>query len=196
MNFDDIKSVWDSQELSDTKLDHDLLWKQVHERDRSFSRLVNVTEIVMILVLLFNTAMFMRDPLLQGHDRVLIVPGLACLVAAGFVLKRRKDRKCREVNYDNSLLGLIEKSIAAIESRCSLMRNFLWWFACPMCLGLAIGLFIVDESKRYLLYGVFIPAFFVCMGLAYWQIRREIRTTLLPEKQRLEELQAKLTAAE
>ena len=192
MSFDDLQAIWNSQQLSDSSLDHDALLKTIKDRYYSFRRVANVTEIVMTLTLLFVAAMFLRDPLLQGHDRVLILPGIACLIAASFVWKRRMDRRKREINYDESLLGLIEKSIDGIDDRIARMGGFLWWFVFPNVVGLCIALFIVDDTKRYLLYSIFIPAFCACMVLAYWQIRREIRTTLLPERERLDELRTQL----
>ena len=110
-----------------------------------------------------------------------------CSLCSG-LSRRRK----REIRYDASLLGIVEQSIDAIDYQMRRLRSFLWWFAGPTSLGLIIGLFIVDDSKRFLFYTIFIPAFFVCMGLAYWQIRREIRTKLTPEKTRLEELRNRL----
>ena len=122
----------------------------------------------------------------------MLVPGIASLLAAMFVWTGRIARKKREMRYDASLLGIVEQSIDAVNYQMERMRNFLWWFAGPTSLGLAIGLFIVDDSKRYLFYTIFIPGFAVCMGLAYSQIRREIRSKLLPERTRLEDLRTNL----
>jgi hypothetical protein len=192
MGFDELQSIWDSQKLPDGSFDQPGLLNTIRDRDRQFNRMVNVTDFLMTATLLFVACMLMRDPLLEGHDRVLLIPGIACLIGAGFVWKMRMDRKKREVNFDNSLLGLIEKSIDAIDSRISLMKKFLWWFAVPNCLGLVIALFIIDVSKLYLLCFVFIPAFVVAMAVAFGSIRHEIRTALHPERKRLEELKIKL----
>jgi hypothetical protein len=192
MSFEEIQSIWNSQQPLDGTFDRDALTKWIKAKNRTFTRIVGVTEIVMTLTLLFVAAMFMRDPLLQGHDRILIVAGIASLLAAIFVWTGRIARKKREIRYDTSLLGIVERSIDAIEYQMGRMRNFLWWFGGPTSLGLLIGLFIVDESKRYLFYTIFIPAFCLCMVLAYWQIGREIRTKLIPEKSRLEHLRNKL----
>ena len=192
MSFEKLQSIWDSQQLPDGSLDEEALLKTMQNRDRSFSRVVSITEIVMTAVMLFVTAMFFRDPLLQGHDRVLMIPGVACLIAAALVWKTRLDRRKREMNYQNSLLGLIEKSIDGIGERVSKMKCLVWWFGCPMRLGLVIALFIVDDAKRHLFYYIFIPAFLACMALTYWQVHREIRILLLPEKKQLEELRSQL----
>ncbi|QDV42326.1 hypothetical protein Enr13x_21710 [Stieleria neptunia] len=113
-----------------------------------------------------------------------------------FVWTGRNARKKREMRFDASLLGIVQQSIDAVIYQMGRIRNFLWWFAGPTSLGLAIGLFIVEDSKRYSFYTIFIPAFVVFMGLAYWQIRREIRTNLRPEKSRLEELRNRLINVE
>lgn len=196
MSFDEVQSIWNLQQMPDGPFDRDGVLLAVVDRDRKFNRIVTITDVVMMATLLFMAAMFLRDPLLQGHDLVLIVPAIACVVAACFVWSWRRNRKRRAPQFDDSLLGVISKSADAIEDRIALMRKFLWWFACPNALGLFIALFIIDESKRHLLYLIFIPAFVTCMGLTYWQIRREIRLKLLPEISRLEALRSQLTKAE
>ena len=196
MSFDEIKSIWDSQQPLDDSVNTDALRTSIKAKNRRFTWIVGATEVAMTLTLLFVAAMFMRDPLLQGHDRILLVPGIASLLAALFVWTGRIARKKREMRYDDSLLGIVEQSIGAVNYQMMRMRNFLWWFTGPTGLGLAIGLFIVDDSNRYLFYTIFIPAFVVCMGLAHWQIGREIRTDLIPEKSRLEELRNKLSNVE
>ncbi len=196
MSFDDIQSIWDSQPLPEGPIDKDGLLQTVVDRDRAFSRISTITDMLMTGTLLFVAAMFLRDPLIQGHDRVLILPGLTCLCAAGFIWKWRIDRQRRQIGFDDSLIGWIDKSIDGLDDRITQMRNFLWWFACPHAFGLGIALVIVDESKRYLLYTVFVPAFLICIGLTYWQIRREIRLKLRPAKERLESLRARLDNGE
>ncbi len=192
MSFDEIQSIWESQESLDGAIDKDALTQRIKARNRLFLRIVGITEVVMTLTLLFLAAMFMKDPLLEGHDRILILAGLAALLAALFVWTGRIARKNREVKYDESLLGIVEHSLDGVDYQIKRMRSFLWWFAGPASLGLVIGLFIVDASKLYLFYTIFIPGFVVCMGLTYWQIRREIRTNLAPERARLQELHRKL----
>lgn len=193
MSFDSVQEIWDSQTVDDDAIDRDALLKQLKQRDRSFSRIVTITDVVMIMTLAFVGFMFMKDPILQGHDLALIVPGILSLFAAGMVWTGRADRKKQQSLFQDNLLGLIEKSIHGIQNRIWWLRNFLWWFAAPLSLGLLIGLFIIDDSKRHLLYVIFIPAFVLCMGLTYWQIRREIRIVLSPEQVRLEALRSRLT---
>lgn len=193
MSFEDIQAIWESQEPLDGEIDKSALKEWIQSKNRSFTRIVGMTEVVMTLTLLFVGGMFMKDPIVQGHDRILIVPGIASFVAAAFVWTGRIARKKREFVYADSLLGIIERSLDAIEYQKRRMEGFVWWFASPMSLGLIIGLFIVDDSKRYLFYTVFIPAFIACMGLTYWQIRRDVRINLIPEKVRLEDLRKTLT---
>jgi len=192
MNFDELQTIWDSQEKLESQIDQDVLHQWIKVRNSSFTRIVGITEIVMTLTLLFVTGMFFKDPLLQGHDRILMVAGFASLMAAAFVWTGRIARKKRQVNYSDSLVGVVERSIDAIDYQTWRMRSFIWWFAGPMSIGLLIGLFIVDEPKRYLFYTIFIPAFTLCMGLTHWQIRRDIRMNLLPEKSRLTQLRDRL----
>ena len=192
MSFDEIQAIWDSQPTPESLDDKDQMAAAIVARERSFNRLVTLTDVVMASTLLFMAVMFFRDPILQGHDLVLILPGVASLFAAGFLWYWRICRKRRQLQFDDSLLGLLNKSIDSINDRVSQMSRFLWWFAGPNMLGLLIALVIVDDSKRFLIYGVFLPAFLVCIGFAHWQIRREASLKLLPEVRRLESLRAQV----
>ena len=186
MDLNEIQQVWDSQDDHPTReIDERLLAEQIKSKGRFFERLVNLTEFFAIGVLLFITAMFVRDPILQGHDLILILPGIGSLLAAIFVISGRIMRKRREIKFDDSIKGIVEKSIMRIDYQIARMRNFVWWFATPMAFGLLIGVFIVDESKRYLFYWCFIPLFLLSIGLCFWQVQREIRNKLLPERDAL-----------
>ncbi|MCR9211821.1 hypothetical protein [Rhodopirellula bahusiensis] len=193
MNFDEIQLIWNSQAATKESLERESILLAVVEKEQSLRRLTAITDGVMIATLLFVAVMFFRDPVLQGHDLVLILPGIVCLAAAGWLFKWRRDRQHRHLGFEQSLRGLIDKSIDGLDDRISQMRNFVWWFAVPNVLGLIIALFIIDPARRYLLYLVFGPAFAICMGLAIWQINREIRSRLLPEKQRFEQLRTQMT---
>ena len=192
MNFDEVRALWDSQHPNRDGSRDEQLAQDVIAKARSLDRWATVTEVLMVATLLFVAAMFFRDPLWQGHDLVLILPGIACVVAACFVWRWRYHRLRRQETFDGSLIGMIDKSLDAVADRIALMRHFLWWFALPNALGLCIALAIIDEAKRYLLYSIFIPAFAICIGLTYWQIRREIRLKLNPEKRALEGLRSQL----
>lgn len=192
MSFEEVQVIWESQEDLDDTIDRNDLKAWIKSRNRTFTKIVGATEIAMTLTLIFVGGMFMKDPLLQGHDLILMVAGVASFLAAGFVWTGRIARKKREVDYDDSLLGIVERSIGAIDYQERRMRGFVWWFAGPMSLGLLIGLIIVDDSKRYLFYTIFIPAFAACMALCYWQIRRDIRMNLIPEKERFQNLRRSL----
>ena len=189
MDLEDIQKAWDSQEEHPVlEVDETSLRSHIRTRVKTFGRLVGWTEIFTAGMLLFIAAMFLRDPLVEGHDLVLIVPAIASLVAAGFVITGRVLRKKREVAYDDTIKGIVEKSISQIDYHTKRLNSFLWWFAAPMTLGLLIGIVIVDASKRYLFFTVFIPLFVLSIGLCYWQIKKEIKNKLVPEKDSLASL--------
>ena len=189
MDLEDIQKAWDSQEENPAlDFDETSLRSHVRTKVRTFGRLVGWTEIFTAGMLLFITAMFLRDPISEGHDLVLIVPAIASLVAACFVIAGRVLRKKREIAYDDSIKGIVEKSISRIDYQEKRLKSFLWWFAAPMMLGLLIGLVIVDASKRYLFFTVFIPLFVLSIGLCYWQIKKEIKNKLMPERDSLASL--------
>ena len=188
MNDDPIQAIWDSQQPVAISNDRQELTQWIDTRARHLDRTIGLVEIMMTATLVFVAVMFMKDPVLQRHDLILIVPGIFSLAAAAFVWSGRIARKKREINFDTSLKGIAEKSLHGINYQIRRMQSFVWWFAAPCTIGLIIGLFIVDADKRYLLWGVFIPAFIACMAATIWQIRKEIQRKLLPEKQKLEEL--------
>ena len=192
MSFREFQSIWDSQKIPEDSVDREALTRSIKAKHHSFNKIANLTDIVMTSTLIFLGLMFMRDPILQGHDLVLLVASFTAFIAAGFVWSRRIARKKRELNFSHTLLGIVEKSIDGIDDYVGRMKRFILWFGVPSCIGLLIGVIIVDEAKRHLFYLVFIPATLLCIGLAHWQVRREIRLKLLPERQKLEQLRRKL----
>ncbi|OYP36731.1 hypothetical protein [Rhodopirellula sp. MGV] len=192
MTFDEAQSLWQSQPNDNPAVNKDALMRSVKAKYAAFDRVANVTEVAMFCTLLFVAAMFMRDPIIQGHDRILILAGIAAVVSATSVWTWRRARKRREVSFDNSLLGIIEKSIDGIDDYAARMTSFVFWFGGPLCLGLLLALWVADESKRPMLYTIFIPATLICLGLSYWQVRREIRLKLIPQRTQLVELQRSL----
>lgn len=192
MTFDEIQSIWNSQQTLKDQIDPAEWQPWIEARNKSLNKSIGFVEVLMFLLMLFLAAMFFRDPILEGHDRILAVCGIMSLIAAGYIWTGRIARKKREVQYDRSLLGIVEQSIDALDYQRRRLASFVWWFALPMSCALLIGLVIVDPSKRYLFYWIFIPGFALCMGLTYWQIRREIARNISPEKRRLEELREAL----
>lgn len=196
MNLDEIQSIWDSESNFQPSIDANQWRSWIEQRNQKLRWMIGVVEIVMILTLLFVAAMFFRDPIIDGHDYVLIAPGILALAAAAFVWSGRIARRKRDVQYSDSLLSIVQQSIDALDYQKWWMQSFVWWFAAPMFIGLLIGLAIVDDSKRYLFYWVFIPAFLICMALTIWQIRREIALKILPERNRLEQFRQQLAVDE
>ncbi|MCC9603894.1 hypothetical protein LOC67_25360 [Stieleria sp. JC731] len=193
MTLDEAQSLWEEQSATGSQVDKEALFSSVETKYATFDRTANITEIVMILTLLFVAAMFMRDPIIQGHDRILIFAGIAAIVSATTVWTWRSARKKRELRFEDSLLGIINKSIDGIDDYAHRMTSFVFWFGGPLCIGLLLAFSVADESKRPLLYTVFIPATLACLGLSYWLVKREIRLKLMPERRQLVDLQISLT---
>tara|TARA_R110002111_G_scaffold6312_1_gene27805 strand:+ start:179 stop:766 length:588 start_codon:yes stop_codon:yes gene_type:complete len=195
MKFEDMQVVWNSQtERPAFQFDESALIDSITQRHRSFVRLVGFFDWAMMLCLLFVGVMCLRDPLLQGHDLFLVLPAIGCLIGAMFVWKGRKARLGRAGQYEDSLLGLVEKSIAQIDAHVSRLRTMHWWCILPLTFTLLVGFSLVDDDRRHLFYFVFAPLFAICIGLSYWGMQREVRCDLLPKRADLELLREKILA--
>jgi len=187
MNFEELQNVWNSQQdHAALRVDETAIVQKTQQKVRRMTWRLSLLEIALATMLLLVGVVFLKDPVLEGHDYALIVAGVASFMGAAFIWINRILRKKREMTFEDTLRDNLKKSISRIDYQIKRTRMFLWGCAIPLGLGLVIGLILVDDAKRYLFYTVFMPLFLMCMTLSFWQNRREIRLKLIPEKAELQ----------
>ena len=98
----------------------------------------------------------------------------------------RQYRRRREVDFDESIRGVIEKSLAPIEYHEKRQAMYLWLFHLPIALAAGIGLTVYGNTRIPWIWGGVILVWVV----SYWGTQRDIKRN--PQKRNLKALREKL----
>ncbi len=189
MNFDDLKLVWDAQKEEPVfALDQEAVLKTVERQNHSISRYVEHFEIMMILAAFAVAVILPLDAWREGDGAHQYLIGAICLAAGIYAWLARRNRRRFEVKFDQSISGVVEKSLTQIEYHERSLKNYLWLFHLPIALAAGIGLTVYSNTRIPWIWGSVIV---ICL-LSYWGTRRDIKRNLLPRKKSLRALQSKL----
>ncbi|MEM9645033.1 MAG: hypothetical protein AAF989_08560 [Planctomycetota bacterium] len=189
MNFDDLQVIWDSQsERTMYQFDEQALLSAVERRSRSIASMVSCFEIMMALNLIALGIMLLAEPVLEQKEFYQLPQAAMALGAAIYIWRSRQTRIRTEAQFDESLLGKLDRSIYQLGYKIGLSKGFPWWFTMPMLIGVTVTLPFVYDSKPIWLWPIVFGGLMGC----YIPIDREIRNKLSPVKTELESLRDKL----
>jgi len=191
--WNDVCGVWKSQdEQPPFEVDSSRLAAAVQQSSRHSEWTVGIFEIMMTLIMVGTGMATISEPILYGTDYFQLVTALPYFGIAAFLLIGRQARRQNESRFDQSLLGLVEKSQSQIDYKIRRLNSVLWWFILPGAVGALISFAFLYDSKPVWVWFMIVAANL----LFYWLVRREVRTSLQPQKAELETLRQKLTGAE
>lgn len=219
MDFEEMKVIWDSQNDRPLYvLDEAGLHASVQREIRAFARRVllrDVRDISLALItglglLVFGSMIAFGSTeqlqrLLGAKARVTHADSLVLLIAsalwffgAGYQWIERKRQKRREQEFDPSLRGDIDRTLAQTEQQIRLARSALWWSLIPAWVGTTLftfALFTMIPTPRAVLFlwAVVLPLGFTVDLRCK---RRLLRAELIPLKREFESLRRKLTEVE
>ncbi len=193
MNYEELKLVWDSQNEEPVfALDRQALLETVERQTGSIARYVKSFEISMILVAFAVAIILPIDAWREGDGSHQYFIGAICLAAGLYAWTGRQNRRRREIAFDESIRGVIEKSLAQIEYHEKRQVIYLWLFHLPIALAAGIGLTLYSNTRIPWVWGCVI---LVCL-VSYWGTQRDIKRNLRPQKRNLKALREKLGGIE
>lgn len=197
MKFEELQSLWNCQDNEPSfGLDTDAVLDTVRQRSNKLAVEASLFEMILMGSLIFVGLVSLKDPLLQGHDMHQIVTAVLCFGSAAFIWRGRHIRRTLEVQFDDSLLGCIEKSIAQLNYKTSQMRGYLWFCIVPLTVSVGLGYFQANPAKTIWFLILIIPLFVFMMALSYFVMRWENNRFSLPQLAELEAQRAKLLSTE
>lgn len=197
MKFEELQSLWNCQDNEPkSRLDTQAVLDTVRRRSNKLAVEASLFEMILMGSLIFVGLVSLKDPLLQGHDMHQIATAVLCFGSAAFIWRGRHIRRTLEVQFDDSLLGCIEKSIAQLNYKASQMRGYLWFCIVPLSVSLGLGYFQANPAKTFWFFILIIPLFVFMMALSYFVMRWENNRFSLPQLAELEAQRAKLLEAE
>jgi hypothetical protein len=186
MEFDDMKKVWDQQNQEPLyAINESALHKNIQSKKKRASRLSNINDFGLIAVALLTPVMlwFISDYLNAYHYSVTAI----LLIIVGYILYGRTLRIKKERQFDRTILGELDHTIANVSFEARRAQTMVWWFMLP----LAIPTLIAMLWKGAPLWSwIVMPGMFLFSCVV---VRWELNRCHLPRKQKLEALRAKLT---
>jgi hypothetical protein len=193
MDFEELKVIWDTQSKQPLyAIDQAALRNRVIRKSRSVKLCLEFFEWSGMLALSGVAIASITEPLFEGHDWHQLFTGTLLLIGAAFIGLNRMQRRKSEMRFDQSLLGILEKSIARLEGHIRRLGSMFYWIGIPYLITIAVSFYFQHSGK---------PAWFWVAAmlwpfLAYWGVRREIRKGFLPRLRDFKSLRDKLAKPE
>jgi len=193
MEFDEMKIIWDSQKNEPMyAIDHPTLLKRVRNKADCIAREVNIEEWSIVAVALLVSGVFAYGAYANEGKQYAFISAAVFAGVAVYQLATRARRRRNEVNYDESVLGNIDRALARMDYLIRRSRTFIWWFLAPALFVLVLGQWF-RGGDDWIETAV---AVFLCLPLSYAVARWGLRKRLLPRRKQLQRMRALLTESE
>jgi hypothetical protein len=214
MNFDDLMAVWKSQDEAPL---HDVNKTLLHlalrqdeaklQKERRRERwIIYVFSAGMVAAMALFTAVMIYfhrhrpEKVVTGWDYALPIVGAAAALLAGSAMYvGHRAQAWREPRFGESLRDQLNRSIAQLEVRATIVRetlvSVLLWGICPTAILLLINR--INEKSIGDDYMLVTLTFILVWSVAssVWWYRRRLQRDVLPRKRRLEALLKELDAS-
>ena len=180
--------IWNEQ--SSEKLyaiDQSALDKMIGKKAKKSIRQVILFETVLILVNFGTGGWMLYDAINENGHPFVYVLSAAYLVYGCYMIYRRFGRKTQEAQFENTILGDVDKAIYRTKYLIKEGYRMYWWYLLPIMIGFSI-LMIFEQKYTWLL----LPAAF--LPLVYYGIKWEMRKLHRPRRESLESIRAALLA--
>lgn len=189
MNFDDLQVIWKEQDTRPLyAIDEAALQRWAREEAQAVTRRVNFEELVMLGSLLVAAGILVTSALLGARPGNYLA-ALALLAAGGSLLWLRILRQRSDLDFDDSILGAVDRALSQIDHQVRRLRTIGWWLVAPYLVGM--GLAMAIEGRSPLVWALVLGV----VPLALWDARRLIRRRFEPRRAELTALRDKLTAS-
>jgi len=187
MEFDDIQKIWDEQNNKTMyAINEEALHKRIKSNKKKASFASNLNEIGLVAIAVITSGyLFLKHA--DDWNIYAIFPGVAILLTALYVIMARFNRKQREKQFDQTMLGDLDQAIANVEFEIKRAKTFLWWYMIPVAIPVFLNMYMKESSllKWALVIGLFI--------LSYVVVQFGLNIGQLPKKRALQKLRNKLT---
>ena len=187
MEFDELKKIWDTQNNKPMYvINEEALHRRIRSKKHKASYASNITEWGLVLIAVVTSFyLFMKHA--GSGDFFAILPGVALLLTAVYVILSRFRRKQYERQFDQSMVGDLDHAISNVDFEVRRSKTFIWWYIIPIAIPVFLNMYLKEVSlwKWALIIGCFI--------LSYVVVQFGLNRAQLPRKRSLQALRKKLT---
>jgi hypothetical protein len=190
MEFEEMQIIWNRQK--DARLfaiDEDALYRYIQGKSRSTGRWLRLVEWMMIAVNLIAGILLAADAIRDGGPILLYAIAAMYLAYSVVGVFRRLSRRSQEVQFEDTMLGELDKGIWRIDYLIRQGHSLILWYLLPL-LVVATAVFLLNGKLLLAL------AMLLLLPLTYFGGRWETERWHRPKKQSLEALRETLLAAE
>jgi Ca2+/Na+ antiporter len=188
MEFEEMQKIWNEQKGETMyAINESALHRQVMNKKRNANKIVNMTEIGLMIVNSITAIVLLVDAIQDKEEWYnYLGVGIMALTVVYIIFIRSKRQK-GENKFDRTIIGELDHAIANTQSVINIGKTMIYWYLLP------IGIFIISKmiyqnaplEKWLLIIGAFVLGNF----LANWEIKK----CHIPRKESLEGLKRKLT---
>ena len=190
MEFEELQVLWNKQDSERLfAINEDAMYRSIQRKRRSVERLLDLLEWMMIGVNLIVAIVLWVDTVrYAGPQFQLIISGMYGLYL-GVALARRAIRRRGQEQFEESMLGELDKAIWGMDYLIRQSRGIVWWYLAPVLLVAAALLALNGKGvwALALVLGV--------LPLSYFGSRWEVRRFFLPKRRNLVALRKRLLEA-
>ncbi|MEJ1237122.1 hypothetical protein WBG78_03275 [Chryseolinea sp. T2] len=127
MKFEEIKTIWDTQNSKPMyTLNESLLYQQVIDRQRRVKHFARVSELLLILVNLGSAIFILGATLGTSNNLSLLVLSAWLLISGAWILYQRYRRLKGDDNFDRSIQGEVTYALSIANYQVRLARLGRW----------------------------------------------------------------------
>jgi hypothetical protein len=187
MEFKDMQAIWDEQnEETLYAINEAALHEQIKQKSKSAERKLDFFEWVMIGVNFIVAIILTIDAVIDGEALYYFMLPATYLGFSVVGLVRRLLRQKEEVQFDQTMLGELDKAIWQLSYLIEQGRKIIVWYLLPLMI--VASLVMVLNSKPWWALGMIV----VLLPLSYFGGRWEVNKFYRPKKEALEALRKTL----
>lgn len=189
MDFQDLTVIWNAQKSAKLyAYDQAALEKRVIQHSARVKHQIDFVEIVLMFIMGACGLVTLAEPVLFGQDRYQLATGPMFLLVAVYLWTRWRSRQNMRVDFDRSLIGVLDQAIAQLDHHIRHVRAMVYWLGVPYLLMLGLSA-AIGKNKPWWMWIMLL--FALVLGL--WVNHRGIQRGYLPRKRELEALRSKLS---
>lgn len=182
MEFEEMQMIWDSQNNEPLyAINRQALHTRIKEKRQAIETTLYTFEWILIIANILAGMMIIIGAN-EGDSGLSYVAAIGIFILAGYMFWVQRRRKQNEQQFEDSLLGDLDKGIAQVEYQIERSRTLLWWCVLPATIIFSIPL--VGSFLLFVMWAVMGGSY----ALSYWQTEKEIRCVHEPRKKELESL--------
>lgn len=180
-----MQRIWSKQENEHLyAISEATLQKQLSARRSGLTRSLDVLELSLVAVNIFVALFLLFDTVTGNGPLVQLLVSTVSMAVVALIGWHRYQREASTVEYDQSILGEVDKTIEQANILIQRTQTVFAWYFLPM-IGANIALFLVKGLSLWWSMA------FVVLGLTtFFALRWEIAQCQLPRKRELESLRA------